>query len=105
MGAEILNFIEGNNIFNAVNYILPAYAASIPETAGPWGGSTGNRGPQGNLANSTVSTVGSERLLVPLDPGRPTEHRRYQPGPKRRVEGLWRQRRHRLRLLLPRAAV
>src|SRR5207248_1030749 len=40
--ALVLNFAEGNTIFNATNFMLPAYAASIPETAGPWGGGTGN---------------------------------------------------------------
>ena len=77
---EILNFIEGTNIFNAVNYKLPAYAASLPETAGPWGGSTGNRGPGGDYVELHRVRLGSEHLLVPLDPGRPTQHRRNQPG-------------------------
>jgi len=47
----MLNFIEGNNVYNSINFILPAYAASIPETAGPWGGGTGNRGPAGDPSN------------------------------------------------------
>src|SRR5262249_43621212 len=65
---QILGFIEGNNIFNPVNYILPAYAASIPETAGPWGGTTGNRGPQGNLANSTASVMALNSYSCPSVP-------------------------------------
>jgi prepilin-type N-terminal cleavage/methylation domain-containing protein/prepilin-type processing-associated H-X9-DG protein len=64
----ILNYAEGNNIFNATNFLLPAYAASIPETAGPWGGSTGNRGPAGHLANSTVSGMSPSIFWCPSVP-------------------------------------
>ena len=102
--AMVLNFIEGNNIFNAINFTLPAYAASIPETAGPWGGPTGNRGPQGSLANSTVSTAALSTYSCPSIPD-VIQSIAHQRGPEGRVEGLWRQRRHRLRLLLPRAAL
>ena len=66
--AQILNFVEGGNIFNAINFALPAYAASIPETSGPWGGSTGNRGPAGNAANSTVSTMAPSTFSCPSVP-------------------------------------
>lgn len=66
--ALILGFIEGNNTFNSINFTLPAYAASIPETAGPWGGSTGNRGPQGAVANSTVSVMAPNSYSCPSVP-------------------------------------
>ena len=66
--ALILSFIEGTNVFNAINFTLPAYAASIPETAGPWGGSTGNRGPQGNLSNSTASASAPSTFSCPSIP-------------------------------------
>ena len=66
--ALMLNYIEGNNVFNAINFTLPAYAASIPETGGPWGGSTGNRGPQGSLANSTVSVMAPSVFFCPSIP-------------------------------------
>jgi prepilin-type N-terminal cleavage/methylation domain-containing protein/prepilin-type processing-associated H-X9-DG protein len=82
---EILNFIEGNNLFNAVNYGLPAYAASIPETAGPWGGATGNRGPQGNLANSTVSFSALSSYSCPSVPDIPQSIGGISPGPR----GAW----------------
>ena len=82
--AMVLNFIEGNNIFNAINFTLPAYAASIPETAGPWGGSTGNRGPQGNLANSTVSTSALSVYSCPSIPD-VIQSIAISPGPR----GAW----------------
>ena len=81
---EILNFIEGNNLFNSVNYGLPAYAASIPETAGPWGGATGNRGPQGNLANSTVSFSALSAYSCPSIPDIPQSIGGISPGPRAR---------------------
>ncbi len=82
--AMVLNFIEGNNIFNAINFTLPAYAASIPETAGPWGGSTGNRGPQGNLANFTVSTSALSVYSCPSVPD-VIQSVAISPGPR----GAW----------------
>src|SRR4051812_24412159 len=82
--AMVLNFIEGNNIFNAINFTLPAYAASIPETAGPWGGATGNRGPQGNLANSTVSTSALSVYSCPSIPD-VIQSIAISPGPR----GAW----------------
>src|SRR5262249_55481876 len=80
----ILGFIEGNNTFNSVNYMLPAYAASIPETAGPWGGGTGNRGPQGNVANSTVSTMAPSTFACPSVPD-VIQSIAISPGPR----GAW----------------
>jgi prepilin-type N-terminal cleavage/methylation domain-containing protein/prepilin-type processing-associated H-X9-DG protein len=82
---QVLNFIEGNNLFNSVNYILPAYAASIPETAGPWGGTSGNRGPQGNLANSTVSTNALGVYSCPSIPDIPQAIGGISAGPR----GAW----------------
>jgi len=67
----LLGFIEGNNTFNSMNFALPAYAASIPETAGPWGGSSGNRGPQGSVANSTVSVMAPASFSCPSIPDIP----------------------------------
>src|SRR4051812_25076991 len=56
--ALMLNFIEGNNIYNSINFMLPAYAFNIPEgPSGGWGGPNNQRGPAGNLANSTVARV------------------------------------------------
>jgi prepilin-type N-terminal cleavage/methylation domain-containing protein/prepilin-type processing-associated H-X9-DG protein len=82
---QILNFIEGNNLFNAVNFMLPAYAASIPETAGPWGGATGNRGPQGNVANSTVSFSALAAYSCPSIPDVQLSIGGISPGPR----GAW----------------
>jgi prepilin-type N-terminal cleavage/methylation domain-containing protein/prepilin-type processing-associated H-X9-DG protein len=66
--ALVLNYIEGSNTFNALNITLPSYAASIPETAGPWGGGSGNRGPAGNPANSTVSVMAPSTFACPSVP-------------------------------------
>ena len=63
-----LAFIEGTNLFNAINFGLPAYADSLPEDAGPWGGTTGNRGPAGDLANSTVAAMAPSVFSCPSVP-------------------------------------
>jgi prepilin-type N-terminal cleavage/methylation domain-containing protein/prepilin-type processing-associated H-X9-DG protein len=82
----ILNFVEGGNIFNSMNFTLPAYAASIPESALPtnWGGPTGNRGPAGNLANSTVSVMAPAVFSCPSIPDPPLTIA-ISPGPR----GAW----------------
>jgi prepilin-type N-terminal cleavage/methylation domain-containing protein/prepilin-type processing-associated H-X9-DG protein len=82
--AAVLPFMEGTNVYNATNFILPAYAASIPETAGPWGGSTGNRGPQGNPANSTVSVMAPNTFGCPSVPD-VIQSVAISPGPR----GAW----------------
>ena len=66
------------------NQLHPSgYAASIPETAGPWGGPTGNRGPQGNLANSTVSTSALSVYSCPSIPD-VIQSVALSPGPRGR---------------------
>jgi prepilin-type N-terminal cleavage/methylation domain-containing protein/prepilin-type processing-associated H-X9-DG protein len=82
--AQVLGYIEGNNLFNSINFILPSYAASIPETAGPWGGSSGNRGPQGNVANSTASVMAPNSFSCPSIPDIPLSIA-ISPGPR----GAW----------------
>jgi prepilin-type N-terminal cleavage/methylation domain-containing protein/prepilin-type processing-associated H-X9-DG protein len=82
--AAVLNFMEGTNIYNATNFLLPAYAASIPETAGPWGGTSGNRGPQGNPANSTVSVMAPNTFSCPSSPD-VIQTVAISPGPR----GAW----------------
>jgi len=82
--AEMLNFIEGNNVYNSINFLLPAYAASIPETAGPWGGASGNRGPAGDPANSTVSIMAPSVFSCPSIPDIP-QSIGISPGPR----GAW----------------
>jgi prepilin-type N-terminal cleavage/methylation domain-containing protein/prepilin-type processing-associated H-X9-DG protein len=62
---QILNFIEGTNLFNSVNYKLPAYAISLPELGGPWAGSSGNRGPAGFYDNYTVSIAAPSTYSCP----------------------------------------
>jgi prepilin-type N-terminal cleavage/methylation domain-containing protein/prepilin-type processing-associated H-X9-DG protein len=84
--ALVLGFIEGSNVFNAINFTLPAYAASIPENAQPtnWGGPTGNRGPAGSLANSTVSVMAPATYSCPSIPD-PSIIVALSPGPR----GAW----------------
>jgi prepilin-type N-terminal cleavage/methylation domain-containing protein/prepilin-type processing-associated H-X9-DG protein len=79
-----LNFMEGSNLYNAINFGLPAYAASIPESAGPWGGGTGNRGPGGDLANSTVSVMAPAVFSCPSVPDI-IQSIAISPGPR----GAW----------------
>jgi prepilin-type N-terminal cleavage/methylation domain-containing protein/prepilin-type processing-associated H-X9-DG protein len=81
----ILGFIEGNNLFNSVNYLLPAYAASIPESAGPWGGASGNRGPAGDLSNSTASVMALSTYSCPSVPDITQSIGGISPGPR----GAW----------------
>ncbi len=67
--ALMLNFIEGNNIYNSINFTLPAYAFNIPEGPnGGWGGANNQRGPDGNLANSTVARVAPNTFTCPSVP-------------------------------------
>ncbi|MFO0950224.1 MAG: DUF1559 domain-containing protein [Isosphaeraceae bacterium] len=71
--ALVLGFIEGTNIFNAINFTLPAYATSLPETAGPWGGSSGNRFSEiqtgyPGIANSTIATMAPNSFSCPSVP-------------------------------------
>ncbi len=67
--ALMLNFIEGNNIYNSINFTLPAYAFNIPEgPTGGWGAPTNQRGPAGDLANSTVARVAPNTFTCPSVP-------------------------------------
>lgn len=50
--AIILPYMEGGNLFNRINFNVPAYAASIPESEG-WGA---ERGPAGNALNQFAAT-------------------------------------------------
>jgi prepilin-type N-terminal cleavage/methylation domain-containing protein/prepilin-type processing-associated H-X9-DG protein len=81
----ILGYIEGNNLFNSVNYILPAYAASLPETSGPWGGASGNRGPGGDPSNSTASVMALSTYSCPSIPDVLLSIGGISPGPR----GSW----------------
>ncbi|WP_145277830.1 DUF1559 domain-containing protein [Tautonia plasticadhaerens] len=62
--AALLPFIEGNNVYNAINIGLPAYAFSIPEES-DWAGPTGERGPSGDPANSTAARAMPNSFLCP----------------------------------------
>ena len=47
----VLPFMEGTNLYNQIDFAVPAYAESISESEGPWGGTTGERGPAGHPNN------------------------------------------------------
>ncbi|WP_435005104.1 DUF1559 domain-containing protein [Tundrisphaera lichenicola] len=67
--ALMLGFIEGTNIFNSINFMRPAYAFNIPEgPTGGWGGPNNQRGPAGDLANSTVARVAPSVFTCPSTP-------------------------------------
>lgn len=64
--AMMLGFIEGTNVFNAINFTLPAYAFNIPEgPTGGWGGPNNQRGPSGHAANSTVARAAPSSFTCP----------------------------------------
>ena len=67
--ALMLNFIEGNNVFNSINFMVPAYAFNIPEgPTGGWGGANNQRGPAGDPANSTVARSAPNTFSCPSVP-------------------------------------
>ena len=60
--ARILPWIEGGNIYNSMNFSVPAYAPNIPEDFGGWSTmSPGNRGPAvalvGGLPNPNITAA------------------------------------------------
>jgi prepilin-type N-terminal cleavage/methylation domain-containing protein/prepilin-type processing-associated H-X9-DG protein len=64
--ALMLGFIEGTNVFNSINFTLPAYAFNIPEgPTGGWGGPNNQRGPSGHPANSTVARAAPAAFTCP----------------------------------------
>jgi prepilin-type processing-associated H-X9-DG protein len=66
--------------------MLPAYAISLPETSGPWGGASGNRATQGqgafNMANSTVTAMAPATFSCPSVPDIPLTIGGVSPGPR-----------------------
>jgi len=59
--AVILPFMEGQNIYNTIDFTVPAYAESIPEDAG-WGK---ERGPAGNPKNKQASMSQPASFVCP----------------------------------------
>ncbi len=53
--AIILPFVEHQTLYDTIDFSVPAYAESIPEQSS-WAGSSGERGPSGNVANSYAAT-------------------------------------------------
>ncbi len=45
--ARILPYVEGDNVYNLIDFTIPAYAVNVPEdhTLSPWVGTNNNRGP------------------------------------------------------------
>ncbi|MCI0460602.1 MAG: DUF1559 domain-containing protein [Gemmataceae bacterium] len=55
--AVILPYVEGDNLYKTINFTVPAYAASVPESPGfPWSPANGERGP----GQPTVSVGGRQ---------------------------------------------
>ena len=72
--AVILPYVEAGNLYNRINFGVPAYATAIYEDLGG-GGSPVNRGPAGNAANALAATNMPNVFLCPsslrgsTDPG------------------------------------
>jgi len=70
--ALMLNFIEGNNVYNSINFRVPAYAFNIPEgPTGGWGGANNQRGPAGDPSNSTAARSAPNTFTCPSVPSVP----------------------------------
>jgi prepilin-type N-terminal cleavage/methylation domain-containing protein/prepilin-type processing-associated H-X9-DG protein len=68
--ALILPWIEGGNVYNAIDFTKPAYAVHVPEdpALSPWVGASDDRGPAGNAANQTASMSAPKIFLCPSTP-------------------------------------
>ncbi|OAI40412.1 hypothetical protein AYO40_04795 [Planctomycetaceae bacterium SCGC AG-212-D15] len=62
--AVILPFVEANDLYQTINFNVPAYATSIYEDMSG-GGSPTERGPAGNAANSTAANNMPKVFLCP----------------------------------------
>jgi prepilin-type N-terminal cleavage/methylation domain-containing protein/prepilin-type processing-associated H-X9-DG protein len=65
--ARILPYVEGDNIYNTINFNVPAYAIHVPEdhNLSPWVSASNDRGPAGNLANQLASTSAPKIFQCP----------------------------------------
>ncbi len=65
--ARILPYIEGDNIYNTINFTVPAYALHVPEdhNLSPWVGTNNDRGPAGNTANQLASQSAPKTFQCP----------------------------------------
>lgn len=62
--ANILPFVEQNNIYNSLNLSVPMYAFSIMENSNP-AGTPARRGPAGDAANSTAAVMTPNSFVCP----------------------------------------
>ncbi|MBX6313450.1 MAG: DUF1559 domain-containing protein [Isosphaeraceae bacterium] len=62
--APLLPFMEQTNLYNSINFSLPAYAFSILENSNA-NGQPNQRGPAGNPANSTAAIMTPNSFLCP----------------------------------------
>ncbi len=62
--APVLLFMEGNNVYDSLNFNLPAYASNIPEVSG-WAGDNDQRGWDGDLANVTGAFAMPDAFICP----------------------------------------
>jgi prepilin-type N-terminal cleavage/methylation domain-containing protein/prepilin-type processing-associated H-X9-DG protein len=65
--AVILPYVEAGNIYNTINFTVPAYATAIWEDISG-GGNPVNRGPAGNAANELAATSMPKVFLCPASP-------------------------------------
>jgi prepilin-type N-terminal cleavage/methylation domain-containing protein/prepilin-type processing-associated H-X9-DG protein len=67
--ALMLNFIEGGNVFNSINFLVPGYSVTIPEgPTGGWAPASNNRGPAGDMSNLTASQAAPNVFTCPSVP-------------------------------------
>ena len=62
--APLLQFMEQTNLYNSINFSLPAYAFSILENSNQ-AGTPNQRGPAGNLVNSTAVVMTPNSFSCP----------------------------------------
>src|SRR5262249_19625283 len=68
--AVILPWIEGGNVYNQINFSVPAYSLHIAEdhTLSPWVGTNNDRGPGGNVANQVAARSAPKTFVCPSSP-------------------------------------
>jgi prepilin-type N-terminal cleavage/methylation domain-containing protein/prepilin-type processing-associated H-X9-DG protein len=68
--AIILPYIEGDNLYNQINFNVPAYAPHVPEdpALSPWAPASGDRGPAGNAANAFAASNAPKIYACPSAP-------------------------------------
>jgi prepilin-type N-terminal cleavage/methylation domain-containing protein len=66
--AIILPYCEATALYDRIDFRFPAYAESISESEGPWGGPSGERGPAGHPNNRFAANNMPPFLVCPSAP-------------------------------------